>query len=401
MSSPTTTQISDVDQAAAMSALADVLARLQESHRHLEERALHVESELCRTNDALEAKVDELARVKQHLEAVLAAIPTGVVVYDDAGTVVRVNDAAAEILGREAAELDSEATIRGFAGDLTDGTPRDVERSNGEVRVVARRRSPLVIEDSAGTSRGAVEVIEDQTALVRAQERLHRLDKTAALGTMAGGIAHEIRNPLHAIQGFAELLCREVGSSDESGPVRHARRIREGVAEIEAIVASMLGIAGEGGVHVQHFDLRALLEEAIATVRRERPGPDRWSIELDADALDIAADRMKLRQAVRNLVANACDAQPTGGRVLVRALPLDGTVQVLVADDGPGVAPADAQRLTDPFFTTRADGTGLGLALVQRVAELHHGSLELVTAPAPLTGAAFALDLHTSTPAHQ
>ena len=94
---------------------------------------------------------------------------------------------------------------------------------------------------------------------------------------------------------------------------------------------------------------------------------------------------------MRNLVANACDAQPGGGRVLVRAHETAAGVRLTVADDGPGIGAADAHRLCDPFFTTRAEGTGLGLALVQRVAELHGGSLELEPSVEPLQGACFAL----------
>ena len=136
---------------------------------------------------------------------------------------------------------------------------------------------------------GAVEVIEDQSALVRAQERLHRLDKTAALGTMAGGIAHEIRNPLHAIQGFAELLVRE--ADGDSRATRLASRIREGVHEIEGIVAGMLGIAGDGDLHLEEFDFGDLdFGDMKFELHSEDGEPFIWRYHLDREHGDEDED---------------------------------------------------------------------------------------------------------------
>lgn len=375
------------DVTRAITAFTEMLARLQESHRRLEERAERVEAELCRANEALGAKVAELDRVKQHLEAVLAAIPSGVVVYDAAGQPVRANGAAAELLGCAPAAVLEGAGLAVLERTPEGGASSEVLCADGRVRVLARRRSPIRLAESGDG--GAVEILDDRTELVRAQERLHRLDKTAALGTMAGGIAHEIRNPLHAIQGFAELLVREAAGDGRA--TRHATRIRAGVAEIEAIVASMLGLAGNADLAVETFPLGPLVDEAVAAARAERTAGERWAVELDVPALQLRADRIKVRQALRNLVANAMDVQPEGGVVRVAARPVADAVEFTVSDDGPGVPAADAHRICDPFFTTRAQGTGLGLALVQRVAELHGGSLDLVEPPRPLGGAAFAL----------
>lgn len=377
----------------AITTFTNVLETLQESHGRLEARARHVDAELCKANDELERKVVELDRVKQHLESILASIPTGVVVYDTEGRVVRANEAATTILGVGRGDLLGVDAVDGLAGPNADGSPAEVLCSDHKVRVLARRYSPVTLH--GGASGGAVEVIEDQSELVRVQERLHRLDKTAALGTMAGGIAHEIRNPLHAIQGFAQLLLRE--TDGDSRATRHAVRIQEGVTEIEAIVSSMLGITGEGSLRVETFNVRAVIREAVEVVLEDREASARWTPELVGPAANIVADRIKVRQAIRNLVANACDAQPTGGPVRVETIQTANGVEVVVSDDGGGIPPQNVERICDPFFTTRADGTGMGLALVQRVAELHGGALELRSAPTPLKGASFALAIPVQT----
>ncbi|MEM6672744.1 MAG: ATP-binding protein [Planctomycetota bacterium] len=360
----------------AIKTFTGVLDDLRTSHALLEARAERVEAELCRANEELGLKVAELAHVKQHLEAVLAAIPTGVVVYDAEGRVERANDAVLAILGVERT-------------DLIGAEPTEVVCDDGEVRVLARRTSPIRPDGSATT--GAVEVIEDQTDLVRARERIHRLDKTAALGTMAGGVAHEVRNPLQAVLGFADLLVRETETG--SRPHTFARNIREGAMGIDAIVASMLGLADDRGLDVESISLETIARDSIDAALAEREHPDLWTVALIASEGEVRADRIKVRQALRNLLANAFDVLPDGGDVRVEIQRDDRGAKARVADGGPGVAPEDRHRLFDPFFTTRASGTGLGLALVQRVAELHGGRLDLEPAPSELGGAAFTLTI--------
>ena len=381
----------------AIESFTAVLQDLQESHARLEERAERVEAELCATNEELNRKVGELARVKLHLESVLTSIPTGVVVYDARGRITSANDAALSILGVESDAIIGAKDVEGLAGRGADGVPAEIIRADGVMRVLARRYSPIELD--GGASAGGVEVIDDQSALVRAQERLHRLDKTAALGTMAGGVAHEIRNPLHGIQGFAELLIRE--TDGESRAAHFATRIREGVHEIEAIVSSMLGIAGAGGLNVEQFDVKGVTDEAVAAALREHSDAARWTVDVEGPSTTLRGDRIKIRQALRNLVANACDVQPDGGAVRIDIQTGTKGVTFVVSDAGPGIAPQDLHRLCDPFFTTLAEGTGLGLALVQRVAELHGGSFEPLTAGSRsgspsgslLGGAAFALTI--------
>jgi len=375
----------------AITSFTNVMETLQASHKRLEEKARHVEAELCEANDELGRKVRELDRLKQHLEGVLTSIPTGVVVYDSEGRIVRANDAAVGILGVERMDLLGANAALGLAGPAADGEPVELRCADGVARVLARRYSPVTID---GQAAGGVEVIEDQSAIVRARERLHRLDKTAALGTMAGGVAHEIRNPLNAIQGFAELFLRECDG--DARAMRHAVRIREGVTEIESIVTSMLGLTGDGDLCTESFNVRAVVREATEAVMQEREDPSRWKIELVGPAARLSADRIKVRQALRNLIANACDVQPGGGPVRVLTSERDGGVEIVVSDSGPGVAPGDAERICDPFYTTRAEGTGMGLALVQRVVELHGGRLDIRAAEAPMTGAAFAVLLPDS-----
>jgi two-component system, sensor histidine kinase FlrB len=368
---------------AAMRTLSSISATLSESYAALERRTARIEREL-------ERKVSELDAVTQHLEAVLDALPSGVIVRDGAGRVVRVNDAALSILGARDAELlgslDHALLDDSGAQTCADGWRQRVLEGPGDTRrVLASRRSPM----SGG---GSVEIIDDRTALFELSERLHGLDKLAALGNMAGGIAHELRNPMHASAGFAALLERRLAAGTQE---RHyAQRVAQGLAEAESVLASMLTLAAPERLVPETIDPAALLEDAVESalspyVLEGMPSP--WKVERNVSAPSFRGDRIKLRLALRNLIANAVEIQPGGGRVAVRLERRGDEICLSVGDAGPGVRPELHGRVLEPFFTTRAEGTGLGLALVATIADLHGGAVQLSPRPDVLGGASFTI----------
>ena len=346
--------------AEALQALSSISENLLASYATLSARAERIARELAATNE--------------QLEAVLRALPTGVVVRDASGSILRANPTACAILGASEPEL---VAAGGAACQA-----REFLQADGTPRLVERRRSPIHAE--GGGSAGSVEILDDRTELARLTERLHSFDKMAALGTLAAGIAHEIRNPLNAVRGFAELLRRDV--PDPQQRERHAARICAGVDEADAIISSMLSFGAPERLRREQLDTRELIESAIDLARRSLPGGSdsaAWTISSSADCAACEGDRIKLRQALRNLVANALEAQPGGGTVHVACSLQQGEVRFDVYDGGPGIAPELQRRVTDPFFTTRAEGTGLGLALVHTIAKLHGGRFEVSPAPAP------------------
>lgn len=222
----------------------------------------------------------------------------------------------------------------------------------------------------------------------RLEAKLASSSKLAALGTMAAGIAHEVRNPMNAVRGFAELLRDEL----EPGLRAHrfATRICEGVDEIDGIVRSLLGLAASDRLAREEIDPAELARRAIAAAQSEACEPsqaDRWLIRTHVDCPVFRADPVKLRQALKNLVANAVQAQPQGGEIAVEIRGGDGWIEIRVHDAGPGLAASLRGRAGEPFLTTRAQGTGLGLALVHAIAAVHGGTFEIGPDPGPLGGA--------------
>lgn len=350
-----------------------VLGDLHEAHEELAARAARMEQEL-------EAKVAEL-------EAILNDLPTGVVVRDADGAVRSTNPVAQELLGGDAGSLLGHRHLPLLDGLVADGTPQALPADGKELRMVTLRRSPVTLPD--GSTAGSVEILDDRTELEGMNQRMAQQAKMAALGTMAGGIAHEIRNPLNAVRGFASLLAQRVAPNTTES--RWAHLIEEGADECDAIVGSVLAFAAPERLCLERLDARTLCESAVGVVRRElsRTGrEDSYELSLKApEDLTFEGDRIQLRQALRNLLSNAVEAQPEGGAAQLEARQVGGEIEFRVHDSGPGVPAALAVRVTEPFFTTRPEGTGLGLALVHTVARLHGGSLKVQSAPGPSGGA--------------
>ncbi|MCC7011023.1 MAG: PAS domain-containing protein [Planctomycetes bacterium] len=393
---PAAAQTLDLEQAVhELQALGTSLAT---SYRALEARAERVEHELELANRALERKLAELDEVTADLEAVLAALPTGVIVRDAEGRIVRVNRAALTVLAARAEDVLGATSTELDCAD-NEWHERELVR-NGERVVVAGRRSPVLA--MAGKRRGAltgsVEILDDRTRLVELGERLHALDKLAALGNMAGGIAHELRNPMMAVKGFAALLGTRL--APESEEHRWAALIVEGASEADSILSSMMSLASPEKLVLESVASDELVQAAarLAKLDSERAGQCACAFTSEIERLTFVGDRIKLRQALRNLIANAMQAQPGGGAVHVVCARERDQLVLRVQDAGPGIPSALRRRVLEPFFTTRAEGTGLGLALVQRIAELHGGCVEISPQPSPLGGAEVRLRIPNRSP---
>lgn len=358
----------------------DVLDTLRQSYDEIRARAERVENELCRANAELATKVRELDAVKGHLEAVLDSLPTGVVVRDARGRIVTVNRAAQDLLGEDQTRLAGRREHAALQGPRADGSAYEVLSAGGKRLVLASLYSEVRLSD--GSLDGSVEILDDRTERTALTERLHAADKMAALGTMAAGIAHEIRNPLNAVKGFASLLRRHAGVEERSR--RWAELIVEGVSEADAIIENILSFGSPERLRLEAIRGEELLTSAV---RVALPAGSLAAVETRCDSPPFLGDRIKLRQAIRNLIANAVEASNGTPRIEVELARRGDDIVVRVSDDGPGIAAELRHRVLDPFFTSRAEGTGLGLALVATIARLHGGSVTVSPEPSSLGGA--------------
>ncbi len=370
-----------------------VLAELQESHARLESKAKRMEAELEASNRSLEIQIDESERVNQFLEAILASLPTGVVVRDAGQRIVRTNLAARNILGMRSTELlNHKSPLPLTSGeDATDWIPYDAPC--GTHRTLTLNASE--VRDSKGKALGTVEILADQSALAEANRRMNQQSKMAALGTMAGGIAHEIRNPMNAVRGFAGLMNRPQASSADQK--RYAEKIELGVREVDGIISGLLSLANPEQLNLETLDASEIFADALHLVQGQEECAD-CDFSTEFTSATFAGDRIQIRQALRNLIANGVQVQGSDAAIALRCF-VDGDEIVFeVHDAGPGIDAQTAERLTDPFYTTRAKGMGLGLSLVDSIARLHEGSFQLSQTPSYLGGANAILRFPTSLP---
>jgi signal transduction histidine kinase len=223
------------------------------------------------------------------------------------------------------------------------------------------------------------------------QERdLLRAEQLAAVGHLAAGVAHEVRNPLTGIKFLVEGALRRPNPTPLTE--EDLQLIRQEVVRIERTVQGLLDFARTPAPDRRPHDLRQLVAEAAAVARgRAEAKPVALKVVPPPEPLPASVDRDQFLSLTTNLLFNAIDATPPGGEVVVRTTHAPGILKVEVTDTGPGISPAVAGRLFTPFVTTKPNGTGLGLTIAQRVAREHGG--KLTAANRPEGGACFTLTL--------
>lgn len=232
-------------------------------------------------------------------------------------------------------------------------------------------------------------VAELQQELSDKKRQLERRNRLAALGEMAAGIAHEIRNPLGAIRLYASLMRRDLAGSPTADT---AVKIESAVARMESIVSQVLGFTREIVADRCDCDLVEVLRETIEMVRASHANSSARVAISTPDRCETSVDARLISQAVANLVRNALDAVGPEGVVAVTLAQRGYEISLRVEDSGPGLAADAADRVFHPFFTTKDDGTGLGLAITHRIVEAHDGTIEAGRSE-PLRGARFDIVL--------
>jgi hypothetical protein len=224
------------------------------------------------------------------------------------------------------------------------------------------------------------------------QQELICNERLAAVGELAGGIAHEIRNPLAGIGGALTMLARELPASEDTQEVM--LEIQQQIQRMERLVQELLAYARPGVLHPEWTDVHAVLKQAVASVVQRGAGPDVGVVlEMDPKVPEIYADARDLELAFENLVLNAFQAITEDGTIEVRTRYSGEDVLISFHDDGSGVDAEIRDNIFEPFFTTKARGTGLGLPFVRRAVENYGGEIQVDSEPGE--GTTFVCSLPT------
>lgn len=330
----------------------------------------------------------------------IRSLSSGLVTTTIEGAITSINEAACEILGMDqTAALGQPLTTRipGLTPVLVEAGPVgavrrhevDAVRADGTVRRLGVSMTPL--SDHTGQVVGRVIHFQDLTELRRMEQRVQRSERLAGIGRLAAAIAHEIRNPLASISGSVEILRGFPGVDGETRQLIDIA-VRE-TDRLNQLISDLLNYARPRTEDYGALDLGEIAAEVVKSFQQEH----RAGIRLEArvgKGIGINGASGPIRQVLWNLMRNGAEAMPNGGVLGVRAesqMGADGRSEVLleVSDQGVGMDKEVLEHIYEPFFSTKAKGTGLGLATVARIVEDHRGTIEITSAKGE--GTTFAL----------
>ncbi len=369
---------------------------------------------------------------------VVTSLPDGLVVLDGAGRVATCNAAARDLLrlgdsvpvGAAPASV-LPAPLAELAGQLADGAAQDGEdvrpRFGEEVTldcpvaggppVPMSVRGVRIATGGGDADAGAILILRDLREVRRLQDEVRRREKLAAIGSLAAGVAHELRNPLSSIKGYATYFGSRFAEGSED---REAARVMvQEVERLNRVISDLIGLARPSDIAPRPVDAGFLVRHVLRLVRQDAAhrgvtvrvepdgmdGPDSVSGVVGAGpqggverALPQSGvprallDPDRFSQALLNVFLNALEAMPHGGELAVRLAAAPGNrIAVSVRDTGSGIAPEHLATIFDPYFTTKSQGTGLGLAIVHKIVEAHGGEVSLRSAPGQGTEVTFLL----------
>jgi two-component system sensor histidine kinase HydH len=333
-----------------------------------------------------------LEQTEVYTRQVVASMANGLLSIDSDGKIVSYNQPALELLGlqeSDARDLNLK-TIVDFQASGIDQTlahcrpilEREIQHQSrsGERIPLSLSATPIFEEDDQ--CQGAVIVLRDLREIKHLEEKVRRAEKLAAIGKLAAGVAHEIRNPLSSIRGFAQFLGQ--GLKDSPREQEYAQTMVAEVDRINRVVTDLLTFARPTVTEPVPADVTELIEHCVRLVQADA---DFRNIMLHRNITDLSKVRLdtnQITQALLNLLLNAMQSVESGGTIEIGAAlkPSDDCLELWVEDNGAGIEPDKLEKIFDPFFTTRAKGTGLGLPIVHKIVENHLGEIRVESPPA-------------------
>jgi two-component system sensor histidine kinase HydH len=250
------------------------------------------------------------------------------------------------------------------------------QRPDGET--IPLKVSASHLRDRDGNLRGMVLILRDQREIRAMEEALERSRRHAALGRMAAGIAHEIRNPLGTLRGFAQYFstCK----NQDKKTHEYADLMVGEVDRLNRTVSALLQFSRPREPDMVEIDLCALTQRTITFIQADADSQHvRLKLNQPKSDLKVSADPDLLQQLLLNLLQNSLAATPAEGEIELGIKQLTGEIELWVQDSGKGLTAEDQAKMFDPFFTTKNDGTGLGLVMVQQIVEQHNGRIDVET----------------------
>lgn len=344
---------------------------LEHAYRRLELRARELGLELAAKNQELEMTID-------YLNYILESMSDGVIAVDTSGVITTFNRAAGEVLGFTSAEAVGRPFRELFDREFSLGAATlssSMRAKSGRSVSVTERDEPVA--DRQGACIGHVKVFQDLTEIEALREQVRQSERLAAIGEMAATVAHEIRNPLGGIRGFASLLAQDIPSTDPRS--RLVEKILAGTANLNRVVDELLEYTRPVEIRLRSTDCAEMVSAALAYL--ELNGRSITVCNRVPAGLNVRADADKMRQVLLNILLNAAQSIDGAGTISLDAIAGRDSVTLQISDSGAGIAREHVDKIFSPFFTTKEKGTGLGLAIAAKIVEGHLGAIEAASVP--------------------
>jgi two-component system sensor histidine kinase HydH len=334
-------------------------------------------------------------------DEVVASLPIGLLVMDAEGRIIMENPAAEAIIGKSAREVRGRPAAEVLPENLAaligpEASEQRVIEEEMPCRFSGKDPVPLSVSaarivNEAGERVGMVMIFRDLTEIRSLQQAVQRKEKLAAIGGLAAGVAHEIRNPLSSVKGMATFFKNRF--TDDPDAREAAEVMVEETNRLNRVISELLEFARPPGINAIPSDINTILEHSIRLIRQDAEGRGvRVSMNGENEMPKTPVDPDRFIQCLLNLYLNAIQAMGEGGDLHVSSRHGEKkTVVIRVADTGPGISETDENRIFDPYYTTKPSGTGLGLAIVHKIIESHGGRISVKSTPGE--GTAFYIEL--------
>jgi PAS domain S-box-containing protein len=327
---------------------------------------------------------EEIVSMKTYSEDILKSMTNGVLTTDMKGVAVTLNAMGEKLSGFSASDVVGQNVKdiwgEGVLSSIVSGTLRGEHYFHYETNLIKKDGSVIpvststtLLRDSKGKSIGVLAVVSDLSEVKELEGKVRQADKLAALGTMAAGMAHEIKNPLSSMKVLSQLMPLKFEEADFRK--RFIDIMPREIGRIDRIVESLLGFARAAAPKFQPVELSAIIEENLKFFEDDIERRGIKVVKKFSKVPDVTADAGQLGQVFSNLLLNAVQAMPKGGelKIVIKGV-LEG-VLVEVSDTGHGIPEEYLKKLFDPFFTTKHGGTGLGLTIAHSIIDGHKGSI--------------------------
>ena len=329
-----------------------------------------------------------LARMKTYTENVVESMADALISIDKEKKIVTLNRRAAEILGGSERELKGKGIAEVLGQDVEEllrwEEPRSIIRDQEiEVNHRSEKAIPLSLsaaplKDEMGREMGSVLLLRDLREIRDLQEKVRRSERLASLGRLAAGVAHEIRNPLSSIRGFAQFFMQRFKGQEKEQ--EYSSLMVKEVDRLNRVITELLDFARPKEPHREPHSLENILDHSLKLLEPEL-ARKRVEIEKEYEPSlpSVGVDRDQFSQAFLNLLLNSLESMEEGGKIKIVLEEENengqGSLKVCITDTGRGIPQEDLEKVFDPFFSTKRKGTGLGLAIVHQIVEQHRGDI--------------------------